>query len=182
LLRLRHRRPAAVVAGPGGNHPTYIRRGCHRVGTVCLIAGSATTLLLVVIRQHGSAGRYQAETVYLIARSATTRRLVVICLHGSTGRYGDDATTVCLIAGSSTTRRLVVIPQPGSAGRNQADTVCPIAGSTATLCQEAGTCTLSAARGWVCPTLFWNAVDHGPSQSSGPAEQAERPGLADQFC
>ncbi len=34
-LRLRHRRPAAMAAGPDGTLPTRARRGRHRVGTVC---------------------------------------------------------------------------------------------------------------------------------------------------
>jgi hypothetical protein len=48
-LRLSHRRPAAVAAGPGGNHQTYTRRGRQRVGKVCSFAGSATTRLAGVV-------------------------------------------------------------------------------------------------------------------------------------
>ncbi len=61
--------------------------------------------------------------------------------------------------------------------------MCLIAGS-------AGPCTLPSvsvagaarrpASGWACPTLFWNAVVHGPRQSPGPAGPAEQPGLAGQ--
>jgi hypothetical protein len=39
---------------------------------MCLIAGSATACRLVVIRWHGSTGRYQAGTMF--AGNATTRR------------------------------------------------------------------------------------------------------------
>jgi hypothetical protein len=117
-----------------------------------LIAGSATDRRPVVIRQLGSTGSYQAGTVSLITRSATTRRA-----------GGAPPAWICWA-------------QPGrhsvpdrwerddslAGGRNLHPAI--------------------GVSGWACPTLFWNAVDRGPSQSPGPAGPAERSGRAGWFA
>jgi hypothetical protein len=78
------------------------------------------------------------------------------------------------------TRRLAgpgAVLRPGSAGCNQAGTVCLFAGSTSTRRPDTGLCFPSSvsaagavvARDWVRPTLSWNVVAQGRSQSPGPA-------------
>jgi hypothetical protein len=126
------------------------RRGRHRVGTVCSIAGSATARLAGVVPPawirwllpggHSVPDRRvrdvpRAGAIYrpVSAGSLPGRHSVLDRWERDCPPAGGDppariygryqAGTVCLIPGSATVRRLVVNRLPGSAGRYQAGTV-----------------------------------------------------------
>jgi hypothetical protein len=155
---------------------------------MCLTARSPDVRRLAVTRRHGSAGRYRAGTVCSIAGSSIVRRLVVTRRNGSAGRLPDGQCARLL-----GTRRLVgpgANSRPGSAGQAQCASSLGarrLAGRTQAcggLCLPSSVSAAGAAhrpaRDWTRPTLSWNIVANGPSQSPWLAGPAEQPGPAGQ--